>query len=142
MLDRLTAAFKESSLLAKVGLGAGLIVLILLIAGGTRSCVSHYKDRQADQAIAEERAKSEEHRKRADAAEAKAREFEGQIKLAEMAVQAAGVKAEAIADKVKVEDAKLTEELQRVGDSIEPCERVRRVCSRLGIPAKDCSCTN
>jgi chemotaxis protein histidine kinase CheA len=148
-LTHLASEFKTLSVAAKLGIGALVLILLLIVAGSTRSCVSSYKDAQADKAIAAAQAESQQHRERADAAEAKAREdearrkeSEGKAALAEMAVQAAGKKAEAIAEKVKVEDAKLTEELNSVGDSIEPCERVRRICTRLRIPAKDCSCTS
>jgi hypothetical protein len=142
MTYSVTQFWASSSIGLKFALGVVLLVIILVTFGTTRSCVSAYKDRKADEAIAEERAKSEEHRKKADEAEAKAKEDEAKRALAEMAVQAAGAKAEAIAEKVQIEDAKLTEELQRVGDSIEPCERVRRVCARLRINPADCSCTS
>jgi len=149
MTYSVTQFWQSSSIGLKLALGMGLLVVILLTFGTTKSCVSAYKDRQADKAIAAAQAESTEHRKRADEAELKARQDEARRKdsdakaaLAEAAVNAAGAKAEAIAEKVKAEDAKLTEELQRVGDVVEPCERVRRVCARLRIKAEDCSCTS
>jgi hypothetical protein len=134
--------FKSLSLFAKLGIGVALLVAFLIVAGGTKSCVSHFKDRQADKAIAEERARGEEHRQRADEWEAKAREYAAQAKLAEVAVQVAGAKVEAVAEKIKVEDAKLVEEMQRIGEPVDdPCIRVRRVCERLRIRPADCACT-
>lgn len=147
-LRQLFDQFNSLSLAMKIGIVVAIVGALFLV-GNTRTWISHFKDRSADKAVAAERANSEVHRKRADESEAKAREdearrrdTEAKLALTEMAVQAAGAKAEAIAEKVKVEDAKLTEELQRVGDSIEPCERVRRVCTRLRIPPQDCSCTS
>ncbi len=143
MLTHLRSAWSLTTLPVKAGIIVTGVILIALAIGMTHRLVSSYKDRRADAAIAAERAKSEEHRQRADEAEAKAKELVTQVALQEVAIQAAGTKATAIAEKVKTEDAKLVEEMQRIGEPInDPCERVRRVCARSGIAPKDCACTS
>lgn len=143
MARTLKEGWSMSSLAVKTGAIAICLIVALMLIGSTAGIVSHFKDRAADKAIAAERAKSEEHRQRADEAEAKAKEFEAQRALAEMAVQAAGSRAEAIAGKVKDADKALVDEMQRIGEPVaDPCERVRRVCVRLNIPPADCVCTS
>ena len=134
--------WSTSSTGLKLGVGAVLLLLFIITFRATQGWVSHYKDKQADKAIAAEREKSEEHRKRADAAEARAKELEGDLKVQDMVIKAAGAKAEAVAAKVKDEDAKFQQELESIGADVDPCERVKRVCTRLHIAPKDCSCTS
>lgn len=135
--------WQSSSILAKVVVGVVLLILLALAFQGGSSCRSHLADKRADKKQAELQAEADAAKARADEWEAKAREYAAQAKLAEVAVQAAGAKAEAIAEKIKVEDAKLVEELKQVDNPVaDPCERVARVCERLRIKPADCSCTN
>lgn len=138
----LVAGFKTLSLTAKIGIGVALLVLLLIVAGGTRSCVSSYKDKQADKKQAELKAEGDEHRKRADEAEAKAKELEGKIAVQELIIKAAGQKAEAAAQKVQDETKKFEDEMAAIGAPIDPCERVKRICVRLAIKPADCTCTS
>jgi hypothetical protein len=145
-LPQLANQFSALSLAAKVGMGAALLAFVLLIAGGTRSCVSHYKDRQADKAIAEERAKSEEHRARADAAEARARQLEVDAKIASLAVEAAGKNAAEKQAQLKVEDQRAADDAAQAGETVDAVERCRRLCERakrlkLIAAAADCGCS-
>lgn len=149
LIRNLTDTWKNSSILAKAGIGAVLLVFVLLIAGGTKSCVSHYKDRQADKAIAEERAKSEEHRKRADEAEERAKKLEldlkgleGDLKVADIAIKAAGQRSEAAVEKIQDEDKRWVAEQEALGVDVDPCDRVKRTCTKFRIPPKECSCTS
>lgn len=141
-IRQITGQFTTLSLAAKIGIGIAILVVIALLLGGTAGIVSHFKDKKADRAIAAERAKSEEHRQRADEAEERAKGLATKAAVAEVAIQAVGAKAEAIAEKIKVEDAKLIEEMERIGEPVDdPCVRVKRICAKLSIKPADCTCT-
>lgn len=140
--QQILGIWTSSSILAKVGMCAALLVPILLVAGATRSCVSDYKDKQADKKQVELKAEGEVHRKRADEAEVKAKLLEERIQDQELIIKAAGRKAEAAAAKVIDEDKKFTEEMAAIGAPVDPCERVKRICLRLSIKPEDCTCTS
>ena len=145
MTYSVTQFWKSSSIGLKVALGVGLLVVILLTFGTTKSCVSAYKDRKADKAIAEERAKGEEHRKKADEAEAKAKALETDKRIAELAVEAAGKKVAEKQELLKQEDARATEDAEAAGQDVDAVERCRRLCDRakrlkLIAANADCGC--
>ncbi len=135
MLTHLRNAWLLSSIASKVAVLAVIVIVIALAVGATHRMVSHYKDRQADKAIAAEHAKSEEHRQRADEAEA-------QAKLLELTVKAAGQKVEAIAAKVTDEDKRYQDEQTAIGADVDLCERLKRACARLQLPPAQCPCSN
>jgi hypothetical protein len=129
----------------KLAIGVGLLVVILLTFGTTKSCVSAYKDRKADEAIAEERAKGEEHRKKADEAEAKAKALETDKKIAELAIEAISKENAKKQELLKAEDARATEDAERAGQDVDAAERCRRLCDRarklkLIAANADCGC--
>ena len=139
---QLAQQFSLLSLTAKIGIGLALLVAFLIVAGGTRSCVSSYKDRQADKKQAELKAEGDAHRQRADEAEAKAKELEGRIAVQELIIKAAGQKAEAAAQKVEDETKKFEDEMAAIGAPVDPCGRVKRICLRLRIAPADCTCSS
>lgn len=144
-LANFIAGFKASSLLAKASIGAAVLVPMVIIAGGTRSCVSSVKDARFDKAQQELKAESDGHRKRADEAEQKARALETDAKIASLAVEAAGVKVAEKQELLKQEDARATEDAAVAGETVDAVERCRRLCSRaiklkLIVATADCGC--
>lgn len=139
------ALWRSSSILAKLGMFAALLVPLVLVAGATRSCVSSYKDAQADKKQLELKAESDGHRARADAAEQKARALETDVKIAQLAVEAASQKVAEKQELLKQEDARATEDLQNAGQEVDAVERCRRLCERakrlrLIVATADCGC--
>jgi hypothetical protein len=137
-MTRLLAAFKMLSRVAQIV--CGLLILFLLFATfyGGQSCGSRARDKEFDKAEAvraAEREKIESERDaavgKAIAAEARAKELEGQTLLLELAVEANGKRAEVAQEAIENEGKKLDEEIASIGIDIDSCERVRRLCARL-----------
>lgn len=141
-LTQLANQFRALSIVAKLGIGVSVLVVLALVSGATTGIVSHYKDRASDKQQATLKAEGDAHRQRADEAEAKAKAYESLIKDQELIIKAAGQKAEVAAAKVQDENKKFEDEMAAVGDDVDPCERVRRICKRLAIKPADCACTS
>lgn len=137
--------FKSLSLFAKLGIGMALLVLLLIVAGGTRSCVSSYKDAQADKKQAQLKAEGDAHRQRADEWEAQAKALETDKKIAELALERISKENAAKQALLKQEDARAAEDAAAAGQDVDAVERCRRLCDRakrlkLIAANADCGC--
>lgn len=140
-MHTLLEGWQASSITVKLAVVGTFVVIAAILVIGVSGLVSHYKDRAADAKQAELKAEGDEHRKRADEAEVKAKLLEERIKDQDLIIKAAGQKAEAAAAKVEDENQKFNTEMAAIGAAVDPCERVKRVCARLAIKPADCTCT-
>lgn len=144
-MHALVEGWRASSINVKLGVAGCLVVVAAILIIGTQGIVSHYKDRKFDKKQTELKAQSDEHRKRADEAEAKARALETDVKISQLAVEAAGAKVAEKQELLKQEDARATEDLQNAGQEVDAAERCRRLCARaiklkLIAANADCGC--
>lgn len=136
-LNRLWAGLKESSLLAKVGLVAGLVVLILLIAGG----ISRYKDaayekREAERVAERERDEAEKAQLRVEkqkalteAAEATAqRDIYKQVAESKRADRVTTIKE---LEQIEVEHVQRKAGVEASGGSLSDVDLRRALCERM-----------
>lgn len=143
LVSTLTGAWRDSSIMARAAIVIIPLIAIAIIIISTQGIVSHYKDRRADKAIAEERAKSEEHRKRADDAEERAKQLAVDAKIASLAVEAAGKNAAEKQAQLKVEDQRAADDAAVAGETVDATERCRRLCERaqrLKLIKQDADC--
>lgn len=148
LIRNLTDTWKTSSILAKVGMGAAVLVVVVLIVGGTRSCVSSYKDAQFEKKQAELK---EENQRVTDSYN----QALGQAKANEQAAREEKAKADAIiatiearTTNVKLLDDKLEQVNQKyekakseLGDCANTDDCLKRLCLELkaaGFKTPDC----
>lgn len=137
-LERLVAAFKESSLMAKAGIGAGLLALVLLVVGGVHLWHSHTiasLTKQQEQLKQENQTLTDSYNQ----ALGQAKAFEQSAREEKLKADAYKATIEAGNKNIKVLDQKLEmakgnyetakSELGNCGDTQAEC--IRRLCLEL-----------
>lgn len=124
-----------------------IAVLIGLVAWGvlaTRGCASRRSDAAVEEREQErdtERAKLEEQITqvarerdaaiaRADVHEKAEQDLRAQVKIHEIAAAASGANAAAVAERIKADDEKFTEDMRNADIDVDYCVRIKRICER------------
>jgi outer membrane murein-binding lipoprotein Lpp len=138
-MKRLWTTFLTLSPLAQIGLVLGPLVVMALVSGGVGGCVSKIKDRRFDAAIQKERAERDKFKQKADEAEERAKAAEADKARYQAAFEIAGTKAQAAMDKVQDAENKFNQEVADISNPVDPCERLKRIRAKLGLPETACT---